>query len=271
MREMKIHVLDVGHGDTIILEMPIGEKDYAYGLIDCVKFEDVTGPYLKELKVEKLEFVCGTHPHDDHVGGIKKVLEAYEGKVGEYWDSGKEHTLPEYLELAEYLDKKAMQTEFVRSGNMVRFGKTRLHILSPPTKLFLDCETESHNINNASIVILVEYGQSRIILSGDAQFASWAHIRVTHRDFLKAQALKVSHHGSVHGNFLECLEVIDPKYAIISAGTRDLTKFPHKNTIDALHEIGMDSGKIFITRDVGDIVITSTGSRQLKIATEKNP
>lgn len=127
MRDMKVHVLDVGHGDTIILEMPIGDTDTAYGVIDCVEFEDVTGPYLEKLKVDKLAFVCGTHPHDDHIRDIKKLLEAYEGKVGEYWDSGKEHTLPEYLELVEYLDTKNIQTEFVRSGNMIRFGKTKLH------------------------------------------------------------------------------------------------------------------------------------------------
>jgi competence protein ComEC len=264
---MKIHVLDVGHGDTIILEMPIGEKDYAYGVIDCIKFEDVTRPYLEKLKVEKLEFVCCTHPHEDHMGDIQNLLEAYEGKVGEYWDSGKEHTLQEYLALTEYLadPKTNIQTEFVRSGTMVRFGNTRLHILSPPAKLFLDSEKEEVNINNASIVILVEYGKSRIILSGDAQFANWAHIRVNHMDLLKAQALKISHHGSKHGTFLEMLEVISPKYAIISAGTRDLSKFPHKSTKDALYEI-MDPSHVFITRDIGDVVIESTGSSQLKIA-----
>lgn len=268
MRQMKVHILDVGHGDTIILEMPIRKKDKAFGVIDCIEFENITRPYLEELKVEKLEFVCSTHPHGDHMRDIQKLLETYEGKVGEYWDSGMEHLTPEYESLIKYLTEKEIQTEFVRSGNIVSFGNTKLHILSPPTKLFLDEKTENFNVNNASIVILVEYGKSKIILSGDAQFANWAHIRVTHKEILKAHALKISHHGSKHGNFLECLKVIEPNYAIISAGTNDLTKFPHKYTMDSLHEI-MDPKRIFITRDVGDIIITSTGSTKIKIQTDK--
>jgi competence protein ComEC len=257
----------VGHGDTIILEMPVKKKEKIYGVIDCVKFDDVTLPYLEELGVEELVFVCNTHPHLDHIRDIQKLLEHYEDKVGEYWDSGKEHTIDEYLDLTDYLLDNDIPTEFVRSGSRVRYGKTNLHILSPPGKLFLD-EKEAYNINNASIVILVQHGLSKVLLSGDAQFANWANVRVNHRDILGAQALKLSHHGSKHGNFLECFEVIKPSYAIISAGTRDTDKFPHKSTIDALKEI-MDPKRIFITRDCGDIIITCKGSRRLKITTER--
>ena len=264
MRPMRVHILDVGHGDTIILEMPIGQNEKAFGVIDCIQFDEITKPYLDELKVEKLEFVCNTHPHLDHMEDIQKLLEAYEGKVGEYWDSGLDTTLEEQLELYEYLDKISLQTEFVRSGTVIRFGETWLHILAPPKELDLDENVENFNVNNSSIVILVEYGKSKILLSGDAQFASWAHIRTTHKDILKAHAVKISHHGSKHGNFLECLKVLQPNYAIISAGKNDLKNFPHKYTMDALKEL-MDEKHIFITRDAGDVVIKSTGSTKIKI------
>lgn len=267
MRQARVHILDVGHGDTIILEIPVKQSEKVYGVIDCIKFDDVTLPYLEELGVNELAFVCSTHPHLDHIGDVQKLLEYYTGKVGEYWDSGKEHTSDTYMDLTEYVWDNDIPTEFVRSGSRVRFGRTNLHIFSPPTKLFLD-EKESYNINNASIVIMVEHGLSKILLGGDAQFANWANVRVNHRDFLKAHALKLSHHGSKHGNFLECFEAIKPNYAIISAGTRDLTKFPHQSTIDALHEI-MDPNRIFITRDRGDIIITSNGSTTLDITPER--
>ncbi len=274
MRQLKVHVLDVGHGDTIIIEMPIGRRDKAFGVVDCIKWEEKTRQYLEDLKVEELEFVCGTHPHEDHVGDILKLLQAYEGNVGEYWDSGKEHTLPEYIDILEYLYEKNIQTKLIKSGNMVSFGDTKLHILAPPARLFLDSKHESFNINNASIVIQIEYGNSRIMLSGDSQFANWAHMRVAHRDHLKTHALKISHHGSKHGNFLEVLEVIEPTYAIISAGTRDLNKFPHRSTIESLEEIFRTRGlppeeRILNTKDVGNIVIKSTGSKTLKVETEK--
>ena len=112
------------------------------------------------------------------------------------------------------------------------------------------------------------------MLSGDSQFANWAHIRVAHRDYLKTHALKISHHGSKHGNFLEALEVIEPTYAIISAGTRDVKKFPHKSTIEALEEVFrkrniVPEERIFNTKDVGNIVIRSIGYRNLKVKTER--
>ena len=135
MRPMRVHILDVGHGDTIILEMPVRKNEKAFGVIDCIQFDEITKPYLDELKVEKLEFVCSTHPHLDHMEDIQKLLETYEGKVGEYWDSGLDTTLEEQLELYEYLDKISLKTEFVRSGTVIRFGETWLHILAPPKEM----------------------------------------------------------------------------------------------------------------------------------------
>ncbi|MCP8322690.1 MAG: MBL fold metallo-hydrolase [Candidatus Methylarchaceae archaeon HK02M2] len=268
MRVLKVHILDVGHGDTIILEMPKGKKEKIFGVIDCVKFEEKIKKYLEDLGAEKLAFVVATHPHEDHIGGIQKLLEAYENKVGEFWDSGYPHTSDTYRDLLFYLSEHdEIITEFIDSGNKVRFGKTKLNVLSPPERLLSDSK-EPTNINNASIVIRVEYGDSKILLSGDAQFGNWAHMRINHWDELKAQALKVAHHGSKHGNFLEALEIVDPVYAIISAGTRDLDKFPHKFTLNSLREI-TSKNKIFNTRNVGNIIITSNGTNKLKVETER--
>ena len=140
-------------------------------------------------------------------------------------------------------------------------------MLSPPDRLLEDSRVAT-NINNASIVIRIEYGNSRILLSGDAQFGGWAHMRLNHWDALRAEALKVSHHGSKHGNFLEALELVRPTYAIISAGTRDPQKFPHKSTLEALWEV-TSKKKIYNTADVGNVIITSKGTRRLKVKTER--
>ena len=273
MRELRVHILDVGHGDTIILEMPIGDTDKAYGVIDCIQFEDKTKQYLEDLGVEKLAFVCANHPHSDHVDGIQQLLETYNGKIGEFWDSGKEHASIEnlllYLDADEYAETYYLESyediipppvEIIRSGTIIKYGKVRLHILSPPSKLLLDSKTEAHNINNASIVIKIEYGDAKILLAGDAQFGNWSHMRINHRDKLRAHVLKVSHHGSKHGNFLEALEIVDPNYAVISAGTRDLSDFPHEITKEALQHIfkmkktKMDfEDRFFITKDKGNI------------------
>jgi len=268
VRNLKVHILDVGHGDTIIIEMPIGKKDKIFGVIDCIKFEEKIKRYLEDLGAKRLAFVVATHPHEDHIGGIQKLLQAYKDNVGEFWDSGYLHTSGTYKDLLMYLSEHdEIITEFIDSGNTVRFGKTKLNVLSPPDRLLSDSRVAT-NINNASIVIRIEYGDSKILLSGDAQFGNWAHMRINHWDALRAQALKVAHHGSKHGNFLEALEIVRPIYAIVSAGTRDPQKFPHKSTIESLSEV-TSKQKIYNTANVGNIIITSSGTSRLKVETER--
>lgn len=271
MRELRVHILDVGHGDTIILEIPIGEKDKIFGIVDCIKFEEKVRDYLGNLGVEKLAFVVATHPHDDHIEGIRPLLETYEGRVDEFWDSGYEHVSPTYLDLLYYLSEHEEITKvLMRSGTIIRYGKTKLTILAPPDRLLKDSR-ESININNASIVIKIDYGRSKILLTGDAQFGSWAHMRINHPHKLKAHVLKVSHHGSKHGNFLEALEIVDPTYAIISAGTRNPKLFPHKYTLETLREVlkKRKTAKIYNTAEVGNIVISCKGTWRFKIKTER--
>jgi competence protein ComEC len=269
MRPLKIHVLDVGHGDTIILEMPKGANETIFGVVDCVKYDSVVKQYLDKLGAKHLAFVVATHPHDDHISGIEALLRAYQGKVGEFWDSGFIHYSDTYLDLLTYVEgRDDLIVEFIDSGSITRFGKVKLNVLAPPDRLLIDAG-KATNVNNASIVIRVEYGKSKILLSGDAQFGSWSHMRINHKDELRAQALKVAHHGSKHGNFLEALEIVNPNYAIISAGNRDLEKFPHKSTIEALKEVVPYKTRIYNTKELGHVIITSTGTTRLSVDWEK--
>lgn len=270
MRELKFHFLDVGHGDTTIIEIPMGKEDKIFGVVDCVKFEDKVKKYLEDFGAEKLAFVVATHPHDDHIDGIVNLLEAYVGKVGEFWDSGYLYGSPTYMGLLSYLDKHDEITGvLIDSGNIVRFGKTRLSVLAPPDRLLMD-SNEQNNINNASIVIRVEYGESKILLSGDAQFGSWAHMRINHPEMLKAHVLKVAHHGSKHGNFLEALELVSPIKAVISAGSGNPQLFPHKYALETLREVQKKykTAEIYNTADVGNVVMSCKGSWHFSVETE---
>ncbi|MHA1904120.1 MAG: ComEC/Rec2 family competence protein [Candidatus Thorarchaeota archaeon] len=270
MRELRIHVLYVSHGDGIVLEIPVGDgDDYVYGVIDCNLYDTVSD-FLDEKEIEELAFIASTHPHIDHIRGIEKLLIKYEGKVGAYWDSGFTHGIGSYYDILDYLTKHPkIPVMWMDSGVVVTYGKTTMSILAPPWRLLTDRDHFT-NVNNSSIVINVLHGDSRILLAGDAQFGGWAHMRAHHKEELRAHALKVSHHGSKHGTFLEAMEIVDPNYVIISAGKGD-DDHPHKYTTESLEEVLKNKTnpdkRLFNTAVHGHVTIKSTGSKTIKIDT----
>ncbi|MGY5881983.1 MAG: hypothetical protein RTV31_17180 [Candidatus Thorarchaeota archaeon] len=272
MRELRANILDVGHGDGIVLEIPIGDaNDYVYGVIDCNKFT-VVRDFLDDLGADRLAFVVATHPHIDHIRGIQSLLNEYDGRVDTFWDSGYLHPITTYKNLLTYLTQhEEIPIGLIDSGTVMKYGKTVLNILAPPWRLLTDRD-DFTNVNNASIVIKVVHGDSLILLGADAQFGNWSHMRAHHKEELRAQALKVSHHGSKHGTFLEALEIVSPNYVIISAGTNDPDAFPHESTMESIMEVlgkkGYGEERVFNTAVDGNVTIRSTGLKTLNIDTE---
>ncbi|MGY5872314.1 MAG: MBL fold metallo-hydrolase [Candidatus Thorarchaeota archaeon] len=261
MSNLKTHILKVGRGDSIIIELPRDDGEKVLGFIDCYDF-DITKKYLEDNGLDdphEVQFVVATHPHYDHIGGLQELLEMFKGKIYMFWDSGFEHTSLTYENLTKYLETHdEIITWYPRTGLQVLFGKLNIRVLSPPDPLPTGTASD---INNASIVMRLTYGRSKLLFAGDAQFGNWSHISVDQREHMKAQVLKVSHHGSKHGTFLEALEAIQPRIAVIS-GINSLTSttggFPHKLTIDALKELDVET--IRCTHTDGNIVIDSNAA-----------
>ncbi len=248
---LRVHVLNVGDGDSIIIEFPdVGGKKFA--VVDCYKYGK-TKDYLDKLGASELEFVCATHPHYDHIRGIPKLLQNYDGRIREFWDSGFRHTS---LTHEKIIDLIAADPEIrfmrVTSGMERIFNNVKVTVLAPSISLRNRYDTYGVNINNASIVLKLEYkdpnvvNPSVIILGADAQFDSWGkvleefphYVRTSNpeqriqveRSFnpLNCQVLKVSHHGSKHGTALEYVEVLDPEHAIVSCSGSSSYGFPHE-------------------------------------------
>jgi len=265
---MRTHILDVGRGDCIIIELPNRSGQKAIGIIDCCNF-DIMDQYMIDNRIspDVVEFVVATHPHEDHIGGIQEFLtkcKTDDIDVKMFWDSGYEHSSLVYQNLTEYLaNNPEINTWYPRTGLSVLFDKVKVRVLSPPDPLPTGTASD---INNSSIVLLFSYGTSRLLFAGDAQFANWAHINVDQQDWMNAQVLKVAHHGSKHGTFLEALEAITPRIAIIS-GANSVSYgsggFPHHLTIDALLE--EDVPEIYCTHDCGNIIIDSKANRSHKV------
>lgn len=203
-QDLIIHVLNVGFGDNIILQFPVGaDGKRKYGIVDCYNSEK-TKKYLKKLNShqDRLAFVCATHPHYDHICGINALLTDNNLYPHEFWDSGFRHKSQTYKKILETVSKNPeIRMIRVTSGVEWYFGKVRITALSPSVLLRNKYATYGVDMNNASIVLRIEHhkedvlltrslsykgkidldmirkaGKSVAILAGDAEFDSWAHI-----------------------------------------------------------------------------------------------
>ncbi len=283
-----VHVLNVGDGDAIVLQFPEVDGSRKYGIVDCYSSKKMIN-YLDKLGAAELEFVCATHPHYDHICGIPKILETYKGNIREFWDSGFRHNSVTYGRIIELVQQDP-NIRFLRvtSGMERNCNGVDISVLAPSIYLRNRYDTWGVNINNASVVLKLEYqapgssSKSVMILGGDAQVDSWAkvieeyphHEKTTNPDQriqmeksfrpLNCQILKVPHHGSKHGTALEYVERLDPEYAVVSCSESSRHGFPHDIALLSLME---ETDRIYFTDysspnvpKKGSVVVISHGT-----------
>lgn len=212
--DLVIHILNVGFGDTILVEFPVREikkkikkKKYERpcGVVDCRNSGKLI-KYIEELtKIDSLErtveFVCATHPHKDHIEGINPILRHKKYHPKEFWDSGFRQKSTLYLRILKTLLDKKIKMLRISTGMEWYFGKVRITVLSPSVTLRNRYGTHGIDMNNASIVLRLEHhggeslvmvskeyegnksdeavraaGSAVVILAGDAEFEAWAQI-----------------------------------------------------------------------------------------------
>ncbi len=204
--DLVIHVLNVGFGDNVVIEFPAdGDGQRTYGLVDCRNSGKTTG-YLSKLMAARpgqphLEFVCATHPHYDHISGIKPLLDSERFRPKAFWDSGFRHNSQTYQKILEAVLLHGIEMVRVSSGMEWYFGQVRITALAPSISLRNRYATYGVDMNNASIVLRLEHheenvlliqsieytgtssteaereaGRSVVVLAGDAEYDSWSHV-----------------------------------------------------------------------------------------------
>ena len=244
---LKVSFLDVGQGDAIFIESPIGNQL----LIDGGPDKTILNALGRVMPFydKTIDVVLVTHPDQDHIGGIPEVLKNY--TVGEYISSGATSSTGTSLELQNDLEKFNVKKEIARAGEIIDLGGGAiLKILYPET------DPKGTDTNKYSVVAKLYYGDSTFLFTGDAPTDVEQYLAMTDGKELKSDVLKVAHHGSKNSLSPEFLSAVAPEYSVISAGKDNSFGHPHKEILDFLESI---KSQILITFNLGDIVFVSDG------------
>ncbi len=249
--ELKVHFIDVGQGDSILIDL--GETEV---LIDGGEKSPGVVPYLEEYVDGPLEVMVATHPHADHIGGLIAVLDAFQ--VEQIWHNGDTSTSKTYAEFMSAVQSEGAQVHIGRRGDNINAGELTFTILNPTTL--------AGTTNNNSIVTSLSYGNVDFLFTGDAeQEAEAAMLLASDIPVPEVEILKVGHHGSRTASSKDFLAATSPEVAVYMAGQDNSYGHPHQETLDALAQIG---AKIYGT-DVNGTIIATTDGEKYTIQTTK--
>lgn len=244
--QLKVHFIDVGQGDSILIQTPGGKNM----LIDAGTNESsskVTS-YLSNLGITQLDIIAGTHPHEDHIGGMDAVINMF--KIGKVYMPEVTTTTQTFQDVITAIKNKGMTIDTPIPGTTVDLDSdVKLEILAPNNDTYED-------LNNYSIVFKLTYGNKSFLFEGDAEDVS--EKEMLPKDYnLKADVLKVGHHGSNSSTTSEFLSAVSPQYAVISVGKGNNYGHPIQATMDKLKNAGV---AVYRTDENGTIVATCDGN-----------
>lgn len=240
--EMQVHFIDVGQGDSILIESPSGKTMLIDGGVKGAGQQIVS--YLKELGINKLDIVVATHPDADHIGGLIPVLDNM--TIEQFYDSGKVHTSQTFEEMLTRIDEKNIPYHVPKIGDDIEFDKE-------VNVKVLNANDQATDNNDASIVLKMTYGNVSFLLTGDAGVA--LEKEMLQYD-VKATVLKAGHHGSNTSSSEEFIQAVKPEVTILSYGEDNKYGHPHAEIVDRLQAIG---SKIYATADLGTITVSTDG------------
>ena len=230
---LEVTAIDVGQGDSILMVSPQGRTL----LIDAggIPFwmhseldigEDVVSPYLWSRGFHKLDVVALTHAHADHMGGMTAVLANFHPR--ELW-LGVNSPSPELQTLLRQARALKIPIILHTAGDSLEMGGAKLAVLAPPR----DAEAHVSRPNDESIVMKITYGATSALLEGDAEKKTEKQVV---QENPQADLLKVAHHGSSTSTIPELLAAVQPKFAVISVGARNVYGHPRLEVLERLEE-----------------------------------
>lgn len=240
---LRVHFIDVGQGDSILVQTPGGHTL----LIDGGNSGGGALAYLQAHGITAIDVVVASHPHADHIGGLVDVLRAL--PVGAVWTSGASHSTATFEDFLDAIGDARVPYHEARSGEQIPVGElAAVVLLSQPS---------ARELNDTSLVLRLQLGQAAFLFTGDAERAGEERLLREQAALLSASVLKVGHHGSKTSSSPAFLEAVRPQIAVYSAGRGNGYGHPHAQTIAQLQAVG---AQIYGTDQHGTVVISIDGA-----------
>lgn len=239
---LRVNYIDVGQGDSIFIELPNKETM----LIDAGEAYEADNVinYIKNLGISKIDYIVGTHPHTDHIGGLEEVINTFD--VGSIYMPKATSTSKTYLDLLTTISDKGLSVKTAKSGVVILDeDNLKLEFIAPNSDSYSE-------LNNYSAVLKLTYLDNTFLFMGDAETLSEDEITSD----VDADVIKVGHHGSDSSSSVEFVKKVSPEYAIIMVGEGNSYNHPYQSIIDRYLGVG---AKVLRTDLDGNIVCDSDG------------
>ena len=249
---VELHMIDVGQGDALALRTPAGR----WVLFDAVRVwkggdagRSSVIPYLRRRGGSVEAFVL-SHPHDDHVGGAATILDALRPRI--YLDAAYAGGSDAYRASLAVAARRGIVWRRVHPGDSLVLDDVILRVVAPDSAWAAGLA----DANDASAVVLVQYGRIRFLLTGDAETSEEAWLVRAAGGTLPADVLKVAHHGSRTSTSQAFLDAVHPRIALISVGAGNSYGHPGARVLDDLAAAG---ALVLRTDRSGTVVVRSDG------------
>jgi competence protein ComEC len=266
--KLELTVLDVGQGDSLLVVSPHGrtlliDGGGAFGGFPGREEhngidpgEEAVSPYLWSRGFQKLDVVALTHAHQDHIGGLTAILENF--RVGTLW-IGREVESTALANLEKLAREKKIAIVHEIRGNAFSWDGVEMQLLWPE---IAPTEVGPAPKNNDSLVLRLKYGERSMMLPGDAEKQAESSIMSDNsEEALRADVLKVGHHGSKNSTMPGFLAAVRPRVAVISAGEDNTYGHPNPELLERLSEAGVRT----LRTDRNGAVHILTDGKQLEI------
>ncbi len=242
--KLSVHYMDIGQGDAALIQceghsMLIDAGNNNKGTQVC--------SYLKSQNVDKLDIAIGTHGDADHIGGLDVVI--YNFDCDTIIMPDRKRDTKTWQDVINAIDEKNDTLTYPEIGKTYSLGSATVEIIAPCSYDYGD------NENNYSVGVLITYGESKFLFTGDAEAEAEADMLKNGID-IDCDVFKVSHHGSSNANTSAFLDAALPEYAVISCAEGNDYGHPHQEVLNELRSRGI---KVFRTDEQGTIVAVTDG------------